>query len=448
MKSIFRRTMTALLSAGIFLSSAGAMRNRSSVTAEVIENPVISRDCPAYSGTSPYTAGAANDAFYYSSWCGTAPDYLAYDLSAVAAENRQTILAAWYNATGQYDYSAVNGGSTASMPTAYTVEVNAAAGGTYPEDGWEVVETVTDNVLHSRQHVIDFAGYNWIRLMFTESDGKTGATININMDIHNVSDGVTDSWIFFGDSITACGMMNCYGTGFAEYVNQIDSRYFPAQENGGIGGIRSTDGRDNIDRWLSTFPGEYVSIAYGTNDAWGNQTGADAYYENTVYMIEQVLALGKTPILPKIPYATEEGVNAYLDSYNAMVEKIYDTYPQVIKGPDFDALFRENPDLLSGDGVHPSDAGYTAMRQLWAETMYERVYTAEGGDVTDPTITPGDIDQDGSITIKDVHRLSDYLVRRDSYTLTIDKFVADINQDGVVNVFDLALLKQKLMNNE
>ena len=83
-------------------------------------------------------------------------------------------------------------------------------------------------------------------------DGKEGGTASVNFDIHNVSDGISDSWLFLGDSITAGGMNNCYGTGFATFMNRLDSRYFPIQENGGIGGITSTDGKNNIDRWLST----------------------------------------------------------------------------------------------------------------------------------------------------------------------------------------------------
>lgn len=83
-------------------------------------------------------------------------------------------------------------------------------------------------------------------------------------------------------------MNNCYGTGFAAHINTIDSRYFPIQENGGIGGIRSIDGKENINRWLSVSHAKYVSIAYGTNDCWGNPNAADAYYENTKYMINAV----------------------------------------------------------------------------------------------------------------------------------------------------------------
>ncbi len=446
MKKLSLRLTSALFSSVIALSTA--LGSSFSASAEITPNPVISRNVPAYSGASAYSAASGNDDHYFSFWQGSAPDYLAYDLSSVPEEQRQTVLAAWYNATGAFDYTVGQyGNSSNGLPSDYTIELNAAEGGTYPEDGWVTAVTVEGNTLHSRQHVIDMSGYNWIRIMVTGNDGKDGGSSSINFDIHNVSDGVSDSWMFYGDSITACGMMNCYGTGFAEYVNRIDSNYFPAQENGGIGGIRSTDGAANIDRWLEAFPGEYVSLAYGTNDAWGNQTGADAYYENTVYMVEAILAAGKTPVVPKIPYATETGVNSYLDEYNAKIDQLYIEYPEVIKGPDFDELFRNNPDLLSGDGVHPNDNGYDQMRQLWAETMYENVYTAADqpstGDV--PDILYGDADLNGEIAINDVVKIMAHVTNMAGNPMTEDELrAADVYQcgDGLSNMDALAVQKK------
>lgn len=403
---------------------------------EITPNPVISRECPVYSGTG--RGSDANDVHYFSFWNGTAPDYLAYDLSVVPEEERRVINAVWYNASA---YDVIGMYVSRNMePSDYTIEINKALGGTYPEDGWEIVETVKDNTLSSRQHVIDFEGYNWIRINITGVDDKDSGNASINFDIHNVSDGVSDSWIFYGDSITAGGMNNCYGTGFATHINTLDGRYFPAQENGGIGGITSTDGRNNIDRWLSTYEGKYVSIAYGTNDAWGNQTGAEKYYENTVYMIDAVLAQNKVPILPKIPYATETGVNSYLDNYNAMIDKIYEEYSQVIEGPDFFTYFKENPKMLSSDGVHPSSEGYAQMRKIWAETMYENVYKSEGEIL--PSDIKGDLNNDGELNLVDIVLMKKYIM---SESIDINLLSADFSGNGEVSVMDLTLMKREIV---
>lgn len=417
MKKLVTTTLTSVLCASLLLTPLTAF-------AAPNPNPVISRNVPAFSGSNPAAAVAGNDEHYFSFWNAQCPDYLAYDLSGVPEENRRVIDAVWY-CTSAYDVIGMYVNRNME-PSDYTIEINAAPGGEYPEDGWEIVGEVTDNTLASRQHVVAFEGYNWIRISISKADDKEGSSAMINFDIHDVSDGVTDSWLFLGDSITAGGMNNCYGTGFATHVNSMDAQYFPIQENGGIGGITSTDGRENIDRWLSTFPGQYVSIAYGTNDAWGNQSGAQKYYENTVYMIEAILSLGKTPVLPKIPHAEEPGVADYLDDYNAMIDRIYEEYPQVVPGPDFDTILTEHPEYLSGDGVHPGSEGYEEMRRIWAETMYERVYSQE----TSPTETaPSETESDSSI----------------QDTGSPASMCGDVNDDGEVDILDVITMNKYLL---
>lgn len=400
-----------------------------SVSSGMASNPVISRNVPAYSGSS--SASSGNDAHYYSFWTSSGQDYLAYDLSAVPAAQRKSVLAVWYNGStfdqiGSY-------ASCSAIPVDYTIEVNAASGGSYPSSGWKTVKTVQDNVLASRQHLIDMDGYNWIRINVAEGYGNE---ISLNFDIHDASAGVSDSWIFFGDSITAGSMVNSYGTGYAARVNQIDGRFFPLQENGGIGGISSYHGSANIDRWLADSPVKYVSIAYGTNDAWGNNGGADRYYESTKYMIDAVLALGKIPVLPTIPYASNTDVGSYLDLYNGKIAQLYAEYgDKLLHGPDFYSFFKANPQYLSDDGVHPNFDGYEAMRQLWAETMYEAVYTKASSSLI------GDVNTDGKVDISDISALQKYLVQAGELT-DVQLQNADLSSDGSVNVFDLAALKR------
>lgn len=422
-----------VLSAVSAIAAAAVSLSTFNAYAKVTPNPVISRNCPAYSGKASQPT-AANDEHYFSFCMLPTPDYIAYDLSAVPAEQRKQIIAVWYN-TSSYDYIG-NYKSRNMEPSDYTIEVNAAEGGAYPEDNWEIVETVTGNTLSSRQHLVNMEKYNWIRLNIEKADDESGKQASINFDIHNVSEGVSDSWLFLGDSITAGGMNNCYGTGFAAHINTIDSRYFPIQENGGIGGIRSIDGKENIDRWLKTSHAKYVSLAYGTNDCWGNPNGTKEYYNNTKYMIDAILAAGKIPVLPKIPGSSNEDVMNNVPLYNAEIDRLYEEYGnKIVKGPDFEKFLSENPDYLSGDGVHPSDVGYAAMREEWARLMYETVYTADFPDVTDPTeptttvlpatepttdldILYGDANCDGKVTIADSTAILQSLGNNDKYGLS------------------------------
>ena len=446
MKKLITSVVTAAMAMNTFFAvpsmayegkeaNAALSEITSSDTAQAFSaNPIISRGVPAYSGKSD-GASFANDEFYYTSWRATAEDYLAYDLSKAPAGERKRVIAVWYNNSSYDDLGMYV--SRNEEPEDYTIEVNKADGGTYPESGWETVEEVTGNTYSTRQHLIEMDGYNWIRMKVTKA---TGGNININFDIHDATGGVSDSWIFFGDSITAGGMGNAYGTGYATYVNRLDDRYFPVQQNGGIGGITSRDGKENIDRWISGNPAKYVSIAYGTNDCWGNPNNAETYYANTKYMIEAILKAGKVPVLPKIPYSTNPDVGPNTGYYNAMIDKLYDEYgDSIIHGPDFDEYFRENTWGLSSDGVHPNSEGYDGMRQLWAETMYANVYSKATAGAN--TSVKGDVNGDGGFNVADMVTLGKWLLAS-SDTVLADWKAGDLCEDGRIDTYDLVIMRK------
>ena len=238
--------------------------------------PVISRGKPAFASSG--TASGANDSSYSTYWRSNgAPAWLAYDLSSVPAAHRGQVVVGWYNdpITTPYDHT-VTGDAAYNNLGSYTIQVNPAAGGGQPPaNGWVTLATVTNNRYHSRTHLLDMTGNNWLRINVTATDGSNGNNdAEMNMDVHDASaDGASDSWIFYGDSITEDGMPHEPVSGsspnFSQLVNAVRPAYFPAYEDGGIGGLVSGDGASHINSWLSTFPGRYVGLAYGTNDANG-----------------------------------------------------------------------------------------------------------------------------------------------------------------------------------
>ena len=150
-------------------------------------------------------------------------------------------------------------------------------------------------------------------------------------------------------------------------------------------------------------------------------------------MVQAVLNAGKIPVLPKIPYAKEPGVQDYEQDYNAMIDKIYIEYPQVIQGPDFYSIIQEHPEYLSSDGVHPCSEGYEEMRRIWAETMYDRVYQNE--------FQNGDVNGDGAVTLADAVALQKWLLGENA----IVSAASDLSNDQAVNGMDLALFRQRLL---
>src|SRR4051812_34468871 len=234
--------------------------------------PVISRGVPVYTSSAVYPATNANDADYSTYWRGTPPAWLAYDLSSVPAMRRGQVVVAWYNdpITAPYNHTVINDVGY-NIPGVYSIEANAAAGGGAPPTaGWVTLASVTGNTYHSRQHVVNLTGYNWVRLNVTASDGSALNTdAMINMDVHDASQGVQDDWIFYGDSITQGAMAHQATGSYSQLINAAQPGRFPAAEDGGIGYLLSADGASHLDTWLPLFPGHYVGLAFGTNDANG-----------------------------------------------------------------------------------------------------------------------------------------------------------------------------------
>ncbi len=352
--------------------------------------PVISRNAPVFDSTQSGSAALANDSNYFTTWVGRVPGWIAYDLSGVPAAQRGRIIAVWYaEGARDYDHSLV-GSDVYQNVDSYTIEGNKAVGGTkeVPASGWNTLAAITGNRYHSRLHLLDFSRYNWLRMNVTAIDGLNwDKNVSINLDVHDGNRGsVLDDWIFYGDSITAAGMeinprIVSGGTGtFAQMINAGNPAYFPVAECGGIGGLVSEDGVRHIKTWLNIFPGTYVGLSYGTNDAW-RAVDPVIYYWNMKTMVDTVIAAGKIPVIPTIPWSSKQpNIQNTGLVMNQKIFDLYAAYPQIIHGPDLWVFFKNNPDLLSPDGVHPSEAGYVGMRRQWVNTILATVYSKDSGE--------------------------------------------------------------------
>jgi len=385
MKKILR---SALIAVTLVAMIAGCGKTK------VAPMPLISRGAPAYTndtGKDAKLPSLANNAGYGDAWrsSGTPspkkPIWLAYDLSGAPAPARIKALLVWYNEdTSPYDHTLITAIKNPGYNNvgSYTIDANPAPGGKVPETGWVTLVTVAKNRFHSRQHVLDFNGFNWVRLSAASADGtKDNMNVSFNMDVYGPSKGTQDDWIFIGDSITQMAMhhnpMACKaGSGsFSRLINASCPSNFPVQENGGTGYMTSADGAKHINEWIVMFPGRYVALSYGTNDAW-NGMKPEEFYNNYSIMAGAVLKAGKIPLIPSIPWSfSQEKIQKNGVELNRQIERLCSAYPQIIKGPDFWNFYRGRPDLLSKDGVHPSwPDGLFMYRKMWADTALNKIY--------------------------------------------------------------------------
>ncbi len=339
---------------------------------------LISRNVPAFASSENNPASAADDGSYDTAWRSQgSPAWLTYDLSQVPASQRSKILLVWYNETGNYDHTLIKTPAY-NIPQNYTVDVNAAAGGGQPpSQGWISLVTVQGNHYHSRQHLITMTGYNWIRLNVTAIDGSVeNIDASLNMDIYNANTALTDDWIFFGDSITEGSMGHETLNGiasFAQLIHASSSSHFPIQESGGTGYLTSADSAPYLNEWLKLFPGKYVGLSYGTNDAL-DCVAPETFYNTYTTIVQDVLHEGKIPLVPLIPWGINPNIQRCAPALNTQILRLYQTFPQIIHGPDLWTFFKAHQNLISSDTIHPNDSGFGAERQQWAESMLAEVY--------------------------------------------------------------------------
>jgi hypothetical protein len=350
--------------------------------------PLISEGLPAYGdGNVIYSPSNGNDNDYGPSGgaylCGP-PCSLTIDLSSVPVAQRQQVVVSWYNDETLYYAAAINS-TYYNEPKDYTIDVSNAPGGGTPPTSWTTLTSVSGNFYNGREHLLNLNGANWIRMHVTAVNGSSGNTdASVNLTVNDASNGANDTWLTLGDSITQDDMGHYEPSNFMQQVNTAHPTYFPSQINGGIGGWDSesplqTDPRTGqmyIDEFLASFPGRYVSLDYGTNDANEGGPLVGQYMSNMTTLINKVIAVGKIPVLRKsIPWGCTAGIQANGPTINADLQQLLAQYPQAVAGPDEWSYFQAHQSLISGDCIHPTIGnGNAAYRQVYVQALLSGVY--------------------------------------------------------------------------
>jgi lysophospholipase L1-like esterase len=319
---------------------------------------LISRGVPAFSSDTGSMPSAANDDNPASAWDPAAlPAWIAYDLSSAPASERMRILVAWYDYKIE-GYANQPPPAGAYLPADYTVEINAAPGGSSPpSSGWTAAATITGNTYNAQQYLIDLKGANWVRMNVTKSSDPT---VNVDLDVYSAPAGADDDWLFMGDSITFITTPRAFSDLPDLCAKAAPGRY-PAVIDAAIGGTNTGTAQAIIGDYLKSFLGRFVVLAYGTNDH-----AASFQMES---LVTAVIAAGKVPVVPHMPWSDTMGVQTDGPLINAAIDALYVKYPQILKGPDLWQLFMNRTDLIPSGDVHPNQQGQEVLRQAWAQVI-------------------------------------------------------------------------------
>jgi hypothetical protein len=322
--------------------------------------PLLSKTTTVFASTGPMAFNGPDkgaDWDYKTAWGPSkVPAWLAYDLSGATAKERDQVLVVW-NAPHAPGYINDMIAAYQGMPIDYTIEVNAAAGGPTPPDaGWTEVAKITNNNRSTVEHLVSMGKNNWIRMNITKGSDPAGG-VQIDLDVYSAPCGATDAWMFMGDSITHITMPYAFSD-MTQQVHAAKPNRWPVAIEAAIGGTNTTTATAVIDDTMSGYPGHFVILAYGTNDH-----AAELKMET---LVQKVIAAGKTPVVPHMPWSQTAGIQTDGPLINQQIDALYKKYPAILPGPDLWGVFMGRTDLIPPGDVHPNSAGQVELRKTWA----------------------------------------------------------------------------------
>ena len=342
----------------------------------ITPNKLVSGGIPAHTGTT--ITVYLTDGFL-TNWKSSSAKEIAINVG----EGPSKLLINWESygdCAWATDFTSGCGHSGVALSNFKILTSATSANSTDGNDGdWEVAATIENNPVMARGVEIEFAGKSWFKFA---SEGDVGQILEI--EAFDMSNGGTDTWFFMGTSISQMGIkQQDTDSTTAQLIHARHPHFTPAMLRGGIGCINSTEVVEHLSEYLE-YAGnvKFWAIEMGTNDAWGGgDWNLNTYVSNMQTIIDSAKAHGITPIIARI-IATDSSkagwqVNpAFLEAVDKLT-----TDNNLPAGPDFYTYFKEHPELLASDGVHPNSdtKGGQAMHHLWAEALsplYDVVDTA------------------------------------------------------------------------
>ncbi len=295
------------------------------------------------------------------SWAGGHPTVKNPSWVAIDVGRGYSRLLLSWTSSGNHDYWDQMYGA----PVDYHIETSGDS--TNGADGrWRAVVEVAGNPVRTRAHSFDFTGQRWVRLVVTRLAAnvfKWGLYID-EIDVHDLSNGGNDIWVFFGDSITSSVFDRAprHQPSFAEAIAARHRGYFPAMIAAGTGSLHHADAVRRIDEILALNPdARVIALCFGSND-WDPV----AYRTDLLAVIRKVREAGRIAVVPRIPFRADTPVD-YAKRLNRVVDEVTKELG-LLQGPDLYTWFRAHRERFA-DGLHPDDHGSVEMIRLWAEAM-------------------------------------------------------------------------------
>ena len=293
------------------------------------------------------------------SWAGghptpARPSWVAIDLGTCCSR----VLVNW-TSSGNHDYLDRKYGA----PADYRIETSADS--TNGTDGtWRVAVAITGNPVRTRAHAVDFAAQRWVRMTVTglSPDVFEWGLYLDEIDVHDLSRGGNDFWVFFGDSITSAvfDRAPAHQPSFPEAIARRHAGFHPAVVGAGFGSLHHADAVSRIDEVLALNPdARVIALGFGSND-WDPV----AFRKDLVEVVRKVRAAGRIPVVARIPFRADSPVD-YPARLNAVVDEVTKKLG-LLPGPDLHGWFQSNRKHLQ-DGLHPDEAGSVEMIRRWAE---------------------------------------------------------------------------------
>ncbi|MBP5247700.1 MAG: SGNH/GDSL hydrolase family protein [Fibrobacter sp.] len=236
---------------------------------------------------------------------------------------------------------------------------------------WDTAYVVTNNQVMARGAAIDFEGKSWIRLLSSESPGQF-----LEVEAFDISNGQNDTWFFMGTSISAMGIKQQDTDSTATTAKLIHEKfpeYTPAMLRGGVSCINTTDIVNHLPEYLEAVGNvNFWAIEMGTNDGWGGGTAnLSTYVQNLQTIIDSAKAHGISIVLARTLATDSSKAGWQIAPEFLAAEDSLILVNDLYNGPDFYGFFKEHPEYLNPDGVHPNGetGGGAQMHRLWAEAI-------------------------------------------------------------------------------